>query len=388
MPDKLSIYILGDYKSGAADGLAEFNFQNVQLLRDVFTFQFVEFDKQENKNYYHSELREGIRIHRFGSKDMSFNLPGAFRSWIQNIAHRNVMFHLSHIYNLNNYLVARALRKARIPYLITPHDSYVYCSSYTREKPFIKRLYRRLFVYIFDKYVLDNARVVHALTQSCVPCLQRITRTPVSVVENQVKDLNLKFNSLEINPNICFIGRFNIHQKGIDLALEAFNLFSKEYKTEGKISFILVGPVTPEVKASCLLICKALDIEVGEKVFFTGQVPEPERNSILMHSKVYMQLSRYEGFGLSVVQALSCGKPVIISKQIPIHNKITSYRAGFSVNNLQEAALALARIFALSTEEYREMAMNARRCYEEEFHPEVIKPQLVHLYKKVMEAVS
>ena len=73
---------------------------------------------------------------------------------------------------------------------------------------------------------------------------------------------------------------------------------------------------------------------------------------------------------------------MIISKQVPIHDKITKHKAGFVVENEQEAADAIARIFALSDEEYLQVAMNARHCYEQEFHPDVVRPQLIALYKE------
>ncbi|QJX45631.1 glycosyltransferase [Hymenobacter taeanensis] len=97
-----------------------------------------------------------------------------------------------------------------------------------------------------------------------------------------------------------------------------------------------------------------------------------------------MQLSRSEGFGLSIAQALACQTPVVISTQVPIHSKIRAYGAGFAVSSPEEAAQALDTLFSLPPTEYVAMAENARRCYEQEFHPDVIKPQLINLYKKAL----
>src|SRR4051812_42866555 len=110
MSGQLTIYILGDYKSGAADGLAEFSYQNVQLLKNEFSFHFVEFDDQQSKDYYFSESKEGVMIHRFGSKDLSiFKLSSPFKTWMRKLNKKDILFHLNHIYNINNYLVARLL---------------------------------------------------------------------------------------------------------------------------------------------------------------------------------------------------------------------------------------------------------------------------------------
>jgi len=384
MSEKLSVYILGDLKEGAADGLAEFNYQNVQLLKNDFNFQFIELDATQNKDFYQTETRYTISIHRFGGKNLRFlELPKNLEKLIRGLPKHSTIFHLHHIFNTTNYLVSKALNRSGITYLITPHDSFVYCPSYGREKPLIKRLYRKTFNHIFDKYVLDHAKVVHALTEQCPPCLKHITNSPIEVVLNQVRDMQLKFDIQSIKNQVCFIGRFDVLRKGIDLALYGFNLFIKSNKTAGDASFVLVGPADKQASDKVHQICKDLDLEVGKEVIFTGKISESDRNRILTESKVYMQLSRTEGFGLSIAQALSCYKPVIISKQIPIHDKILDYKAGIVVNNPQQTSEALYKIFALSPSEYIEMANNARHCYEHEFHPTVIKPQLMKLYNGV-----
>lgn len=387
--DKLTVYILGNYRAGAADGLAEFNYRITQLLRNEFIIEFVEFRDDKNGDWYDSERVDGIQIHLFGAKKQHrLQLPAAFRNWTKKIANKRSIFHLSHIYNLNNYLVGRLLTHLNIPFLITPHDSFVYTPDYRQNKPFIKRLYRDLFVKVFDKYVLNKAAVVHGITDMCSSYLKHVTKATVSVVTNQVNDMNIPFDVSIIKPQVCFIGRFDIYGKGIDLALHAFQLFKTASDRSVKASYTLIGPADLQATIVRDQLCQDLGLVIGQDVFFTGKVPESERNSILAQSKVYMQLSRAEGFGLSIAQALSCYKPIITSTQVPIHSKITAHKAGFAVSTPEEAAQALATIFAFTPSEYLTMAMNARRCYEQEFHPDVIKPQLITLYNKTALALK
>ncbi|MEJ7692088.1 glycosyltransferase [Daejeonella sp.] len=383
MREKLKIYIVGDFKSGAADGLAEFNYQNVQLLRDIFLFEFIEFDTAHGTHYHNIEIREGISVNRFGRKEgITFQLPSAFQKWLFKIQPGGKIFHLNHIWNVANYLIAKRLVKAQIPYMITPHDSYVYGPAYNDNKPFLKRLYRQAFVRIFDKYVLDHAKIVHAITTHCISSLRLITRTKIVVVENQIRDIELTVSDHQVKARVCFIGRFNIFQKGIDQALEAFSIFQRQSGTVGD-QFVLIGPADNTSLLKVSAICGSLGLALGTDVILTGKIPENERNSILRNSKAYLQLSRYEGFGLSVGQALSCYKPVVVSASIPISDVINTYSAGFVVNNAPEAAEALNKIFSLSEQEYLEISANARRCYEERFNPKVIKPKLTSLYRSI-----
>lgn len=383
MVKSLTVYILGNYRPGLADGLAEFNFQNVKALKESIDFHFVEFDHTEDTGVYHTSEVDQIRIHRFGSKGLpAQKISADFKKWLSNLSLKNSVFHLNHIYNLNNYLVARLLNHYRIPYLITPHDSYVYCKEFRSKRPLLKRIYRDFFVHFIDKYVLDHASYIHALTNQCIPCLRLLTSRPILVVGNQVNDMHLNLNMNTIENRVCFIGRSDIYQKGIDRLLKGFSLLVNSQNVPSGINLTIVGPADPISDQLRQDLCRELKLDVGRHVSFTGKVDEAERNRILSISKAYIHLSRYEGFGLSVIQALSAFKPVIVSRQVPTSDVIHNYNAGIVVDSTEEIANAIATVFALSEEEYLQMARNARRCYEEQFHPDVIRPKLFDLYSK------
>ncbi|TGD78751.1 glycosyltransferase family 4 protein [Hymenobacter wooponensis] len=383
--NKATVYIPGHYRTEAADGLAEFNYLLTQALKADFTIQFIEFCLEQAPDWYQIEHTDDICIHKFGIKNCSkLQLPKAFQNWLKAIRGETCIFHLSHIYNIDNYLICRLLNKYNIPYLITPHDSFVYDPDFRKKRPFLKRLYRNAFIRVFDKYVLDNAAVVHGITAMCAGYLKNITNSPVCVVANQVSDTNILLNLAALKPQVCFIGRFSIFNKGIDLALKAFQVFKSSSGHAKEVKYTLIGPADAPAIVEREQLCRQLKLKIGEDVVFTGKLSEADRNTILAESKVYMQLSRSEGFGLSIAQALSCYKPVIISTQVPIHDKVTAYNAGFAVTSPEEAAQALDKIFSLSQTEYATMAENARRCYEQEFHPDVIKPQLIGLYEKAL----
>jgi len=234
---------MGDYRPGAADGLLEFAYQTVQLLKDDLSFHFVEFDFEKREDYHEERLIDGFPIYRFGTEGLSpLRLPALFHDWIGKLHTQDVIFHMNHIHNMPNYLVAKVLHKLNIPYIITPHDSFVYLPSFGLEKPLVKRWYKKFFVKAFDKYVLDNARLVHGITEQCPPCLQHVTKSPVYVVTNQVKDMNIPFDESALESQICFIGRFNIQTKGIDRALKAFQLFKAGGADRENVHFTLVGP--------------------------------------------------------------------------------------------------------------------------------------------------
>jgi glycosyltransferase involved in cell wall biosynthesis len=382
LEDRLHIFILGDYKSGAADGLAEFNYQNVQLLKEEFSFHFIEWDLDHDEEHTRLEIKdEAIHVHTFGCRDLKrLSLPKVFKSWIKTLPVSNTLFHLHHIFNIRNFLVSKELVQAGLPYLVTPHDSFVYGPFWNKKSSVVKKIYRKAYVQLIDKYILDHAALIHGITPQCAISLKELTDSRVEMVYNHVKEPLQQYSMPVKRKQVCFIGRFNILGKGIDLALSAFKQFKLNHNFPDSV-FKMVGPANESESKARIKICKDLNLEIEQDVIFTGKVDEEERNKILKESCVYLQLSRNEGFGLSIAQALSYAKPVIISPQVPISDKIKKYGAGFVVSNAFEGAHALEKIFAMSAEDYEALGVNARKCYENEFHPSVIKPKLIKLYK-------
>lgn len=60
-----------------------------------------------------------------------------------------------------------------------------------------------------------------------------------------------------------------------------------------------------------LLDALARDLGVDHAVTFAGRADEDEKIEHLRHCTVYLQPSKYEGFGLAILEAMSCGAPVI-----------------------------------------------------------------------------
>jgi glycosyltransferase involved in cell wall biosynthesis len=386
MINKLNVYIFGDYQPHSTDGLLEFSSQNANLLKDDFNFHFIRFSEHIEEGTYSEDHTDGFIIHSFGTKNLSKKwLPKAFKRWLKSFKAAHSLFHLNHIYTYNNYVVARTLLKNDIPYLITPHDTYVYSPEFRGTKPLLKKLYRDTLVYFTDRFVLNNARLIHELTDKNIHVLQRLTKTPIVVIPNQIKDMSIAFDSEKLRQQLCFIGRFDISQKGIDRSLEGFARFKRDTAFDSsEIVFTLIGPANTQAMNECADLCRNMSLEIGKDVIFAGRVSEEQRNKTLGESKIYIHLSRFEGFGLSIIQALSAYTPVIVSRQIPISDKIAQYKAGFVIDTPEETALALKTIFSLSPEEYSVMAHHARACYEKEFHAAVIKKRLADMYKKVV----
>jgi glycosyltransferase involved in cell wall biosynthesis len=99
----------------------------------------------------------------------------------------------------------------------------------------------------------------------------------------------------------------NVVRKGVDRLLEVFQKFAA---TDDRFTLILIGP---EGEGSAYLKDMAARMNIAPRVIFPGVVPEDEKIRLLKESKYYFQLSEYEGFGVSAIEALAAGNLVFHS---------------------------------------------------------------------------
>lgn len=128
------------------------------------------------------------------------------------------------------------------------------------------------------------------------------------------------------------IGRFSHQHKGFDLLIEAFHIFSEKNK-EWKLDIVGEG-VEEELYKS--LIEK---YHLEDRVFihpFTNNVQEYYSNA-----QVYVLSSRWEGFGLVLVEAMAHGLP-IVSSDLPTSKEIMGdFALYFKNGDIEELAQKL-----------------------------------------------
>lgn len=67
------------------------------------------------------------------------------------------------------------------------------------------------------------------------------------------------------------------------------------------------GPYAQEIRK------RADALGIGERVLIPGEVTTSEKNWLMQHCEAFVYPSRYEGFGLPILEAMSCGRPTFCS---------------------------------------------------------------------------
>jgi len=169
-------------------------------------------------------------------------------------------------------------------------------------------------VYEIEKRGFQEADLIVAVsefTRRTVINKYSINPEKVKVVHNGVL-LNNKNNlyDVKIFPNdhiVSFVGRITI-QKGPLYFVEAAKIVS-EFIPNVKFLVTGSGDMLPQ------MIHRTAELGLSDKIIFTGFLRGKELDKIYAMSDVYVMPSVSEPFGITPLEAIANGTPVIISKQ-------------------------------------------------------------------------
>lgn len=94
------------------------------------------------------------------------------------------------------------------------------------------------------------------------------------------------------------------------------------------------------------------ELNLGQRVFMPGYIPQAELPAVYSASSLFVYASRYEGFGLPVLEAMACGAPVITSNVASMPE--IAGEAGVLVQPDNPAELTEAMVRVLTNRDLRE----------------------------------
>jgi L-malate glycosyltransferase len=189
-----------------------------------------------------------------------------------------------------------------------------------------KSILHRLFL----KFNINKADILLSTSISMANEIKKYTNRDVQVTPFGI-DLN-KFKPLKQNifgEDSIVIGTIKDLQPiyGIDKLLRAFSLLVKNNKDLNVILAIVGGG--PEAKK---LKDLSEELDITDKVIFTGAIPFSEIVDYHNSIDIFVALSRSESFGVSVIEASACEKPVVVSNVGGLPEVVIDNITGIVVN--------------------------------------------------------
>jgi len=131
---------------------------------------------------------------------------------------------------------------------------------------------------------------------------------------------------------------------------------------------LLIGGIVPAEEEAYFNREIAPQVD-GELVRFIGPVTAEERNRLACGALAFLHLVEYEeAFGLTMIEAMACGLPVIGTRRGAVPEVVAHGRTGFVVHDLDEAVEAVGRVRGISRAACRawvEERFSARRMVDD-----------------------
>ena len=379
----LRIAHVGKFKKASTNGVFQCIYNiainQAKLGHDVFVYSLDDVDSIV------TESIEGITVTIFPyikikglNRFKGFILPKELKMRLKKNEDRIDVLHLHSVYTPYNTIISRIAVKSGIKYVLTPHGGY---SKNCGNRSLISKAKKWLYDSLFEKKMIKDASMIHCVSQREKEDSQ-IGHDNIVVINNGVNIPSIRNNSCSNgNINMLFLGRIDIVHKGLDLLIDAFRLYKKDHP-DTKLRIIIAGPSmgTDEQTLKELVNNYGLDACIR----FIGTVLGKEKEILFEETaNVFVHTSRWEGLPISILEALSYGIPVFVSKETNVGQYVKEYNAGWVLEELDTVSISKA-LLEIENSDLKETALNARQLAEECFSWDALVPELLRQYEKIM----
>lgn len=220
--------------------------------------------------------------------------------------------------------VAKVLTKMNIPFFIEPHGSFGHSAM---KKGWIKKwvanntIFRSLIMdataYIFTN-VAEEQDSVYIPNQSCV--------IPNGIIESIAKESADKKDNLLKNPIFYFLGRFDIHHKGLDFLFDALQILDKN---KYDLTMRLYGAGNKkQTKYVENRISNFTHIDVKNM----GTIYGDKKKEKLEDANILVLTSRYEGSPMTILDGLCYGNPCLVTLGTNVANEVVDNKLGWKTD--------------------------------------------------------
>ncbi|RZL13276.1 MAG: glycosyltransferase [Pedobacter sp.] len=184
-------------------------------------------------------------------------------------------------------------------------------------------------------------------------------------------------------PYLLFLSRID-EKKGVDLLINAYLNVLKSTEEDGERSalagllpkLVIAGPGQDTPFGRKMLAFVEANRELHQMILFPGMLAGDAKWGAFYGADAFILPSHQENFGIAVVEALACGKPVLISDQVNIWREIDEAGGCYVSGDTLEGSEKLLEFWMRSSYKQRKaMGRNALYAYKHYFsmNPTAIK---------------
>ncbi len=223
------------------------------------------------------------------------------------------------------------------------------------------------------KRVFSKAATIVAVSRVSASFVSLIYDGPIHVVPNGVDtDTYTPADKPPEKPRVLFVGRL-VYRKGVHVLIKAFEKVQREVR-EAELVVAGKGSMRP------FLVGLAKRLRVNAK--FVGFVKAEELPRLYRNSTVFVAPSLYaEAFGITVIEAMSSGLPVVASRCGGLREVVVDGETGILVDPGDPDSLAEALVQLLTDRDTLEkMGRKAREKAVKNYDWRVVVSKIENIY--------
>ena len=312
-----------------------------------------------------------LNVHPLGSGLKSYRYSRVLLPWLREHGGNYDRVIVNGIWQYLSFAAWRRYAGSSIPYYVFPHGML---DPWFKETFPLKHLKKWLYWPWAEYRVLrDAAAVIFTSEEERLQArrsfwlyrarekVSPLGVEPSPISANAKAEFLSRYPQLQNTRNFLFLGRLH-PKKGCDILLDSF----ARLRSNDSISLILAGP--DQIGWEADLRRQVERLHLTDRVVFTGMLQGAMKQGAFASADTFVLPSHQENFGISVVEALAAGVPVLISNRVNIWREIDGDRAGYvESDDLAGTTRLLQRWIDTSPVERGTIRENASRCFQRRF---------------------
>jgi glycosyltransferase involved in cell wall biosynthesis len=312
-------------------------------------------------------------VHAFGRTLRLYEFSPRLVGWLRVNAPRFDVVIQHGVWNFSGFATWKALSGQKTPYFVFTHGML---DPWFRKTYPVKHLVKQVFWWYSEGRLLRDACAVLFTSEEerllarrefwpwkARECVVGYGTADVTGDQNaQVAAFRASLPALGHRRFLLFLGR--IHpKKGCDILVRAFARIASSCPD---LDLVIAGPDQIGWRSALEGIARGEGI--AARVHWAGMVKGDVKWGAYRGAEAFVLPSHSENFGISVVEALACGLPVLITDKVNIWREVEAGGGGLvSADTVEEFTQTLCEFLAIDEGDKKQMGVRSRAIFSKHF---------------------
>lgn len=310
-----------------------------------------------------------------------FAYSSQLTSWLWQHAPQYDLLHVNALFSYTSTVVMAIARLQRLKYIVEPHGLL---GQWSMQQSTVKK---QIYLSLIERANLNQSLALRfsSLQEKQEASQLKLTApsfilphglTIPKTIPNARKQLRELLQVPEDRPVILFMSRLH-PKKGLDYLIPALGKLAQQ-----QFSFVLAGSSTPEYEAKIDELLVAAGI--GDRTYLSGFVSDTTKDILLQGADLFALTSYSENFGISVLEAMAVGVPVLITPGVALAPMVAQSQAGYVAELNVSAIASCLQSWLNEPQQAKKMGDRARQLVTEKYALDRVALNLKYAYTAII----